>query len=463
MTRKLISGLFIFVFSSFAKGQTTAFINVGEAKVSKSPLALTAIQYIGTSSISNSSLAYGKKLHNIIKKDLEISSYFQLISSKAFVENEKQAGLTPKSNDPNNGFRFEPWKAIGAEFLIKAGFKVAKNKVTLDTYLYHVPRKALVFGKSYTGDKNDLRTIAHSYCDDILKRLTGTTGFFMTKFIVARSTIKNEKEIFVMDWDGANLKQLTHHRTTSQSPAWSRDGAQMAYTSFLYHKNRKTRNADLILYDFRTRKRFIMSSQQGINSGPSFHPKTDHVYMRISKKGASDIYKISSDGKSIKKITNGPRGAMNVEPAISPDGSKMVYSSDKGGRPMIYLMDLVSGRTKKLTHAGVYNSSPAWSPDGKKITFAGWEKDHFDIFTMDADGSNLKRLTTAKKTNGKMSNNEYPSFSPDGRFILFSSNRTMNYQLYIVSLDGKDLHRMTFDNKNYYKPQWSPYLNSSNL
>jgi len=451
--------LALLLHTSIAQSQNSPFINVGEAKISKSPVAILPVKYLGTASISSKSLEHGKKIYNIIKKDLDISSYFQLISEKAFVEAKKHSGLTPKANDPINGFRFEPWKTIGAEFLIKTGFKVAKNKVTLDTYLYHVPRKALIFGKSYTGSTDDLRTIAHSYCDDILKRLTGKKGFFMTKFLVARSTIKNEKEIFVMDWDGSNLKQLTHHRTTSQSPAWSRDGAQMAYTSFLYHKKRKTRNADLILYDFRTRKRFIMSSQQGINSGPSFDPKSDAVFMRISKKGVSDIYKLSNAGKTIKQVTDGPRGAMNVEPAISPDGTKMVFSSDKGGRPMIYLKNLLTGKTRRLTHAGVYNSSPAWSPDGKKITFAGWEKDHFDVFVMNADGSNLERLTTAKKTNGKMSNNEYPSFSPDGRFILFASNRTMNYQLYIVNIDSKDSNRLTFDNKNYYKPQWSPYLN----
>ena len=272
----------LFLFPSLtAYSQSSPFINVGEAQISKSPLALLPVQYLGTKAISAKSLEHSKKLFNIIKKDLETSSYFQMISKKAFVEQKKHSGLTPKSNDPINGFRFEPWKAIGTEFLIKTGFKVAKNKITLDTYLYHVPRKTLVFGKSYTGSVDDLRTLAHSYCDDVLKRLTGKTGFFMTKFIVARSTVKNEKEIFVMDWDGANLKQLTHHRTTSQSPAWSRDGAQMAYTSFLYHKKRKTRNADLILYDFRTRKRFIMSSQQGINSGPSFHPKSDLSLIHI--------------------------------------------------------------------------------------------------------------------------------------------------------------------------------------
>ena len=113
---------------------------------------------------------------------------------------------------------------------------------------------------------------------------------------------------------------------------------------------------------------------------------------------------------------------------------------------------------KRLTFAGVYNSSPAWSPDGKTLAFAGFDKGHFDIFTVGANGKNIRRLTSSRKRNGRWADNEYPSFSPDGRFILFSSNRTGRYQLYIVSVDGQYEHRLTFDNKNYYKPQWSPYM-----
>jgi len=457
--KPLLTVLFLFTVSVQANAEERPYINVGKAEVQQSPMALVPIKYLGTPGMSKKNLKYGKSLYDIIQKDLKISSYFKFLDPKGFIENYNAKGLTPKSNDPRNGFDYSSWKQLGAEFMIRSGFKIANNKITFDTYLYHVPRQALIFGKSYTGNVSDLRTLAHTYCNDVLKKLTGKKGFFLTKFIVARSTVKNEKEIFVMDWDGANLKQVTHHRTISQSPAWNRDGTKFAYTSFLFHKRRKTRNADLLLYDFRTRKRAVMSSQQGINSGASFGTKNDSVYMRISKKGASDIYSMSPTGKNLRPVTKGPRGAMNVEPAISPDGTKMAFSSDKGGRPMIYVMDLRTRAVKRLTMAGVYNSSPAWSPDGKTIAFAGYDKSHFDIFTMDINGNNLKRLTSARKRNGKWSNNEYPSFSPDGRFVLFSSDRTMNYQLHVVSVDGKYEHRLTFDNKNYYKPQWSPYLN----
>lgn len=435
------------------------YINIGKAEIKQSPMAIVPLQYLGTPSLASKHLAYGKRFYDIIFKDLTISSYFSFIAPQAFVENYKVKSLRPKEVDPSRGFDFSSWKQIGTEFMIRSGYKVVRNQFQYEAYLYHVPQRKLIIGKQYSGSVNDLRTIAHKFSNDIMLALTNKNGFFMTKFVVSRSTNRFEKEIFTMDWDGANQKQISNHRTISQSPAWSPDGRYLTYTSFLYHKKTKTRNADLFLYDFKENKRWLLSYKKGINSGGSFSPDSNSVLLRISKKGASDLFQTDLKGKRLKRLTNGPRGAMNVEPVVSPDGSTVAFSSDRSGKPMIYTMNRSGGNIKRLTFAGVYNSSPAWSPDGKTIAFAGFDKEHFDIFTIDANGKNIKRLTSARKRNGKAANNEYPSFSPDGRFILFSSDRSGRYQLYIVSVDGKYEHRLTFDNKDYYKPQWSPYLN----
>lgn len=459
--RKSIIGITLLCLSLIvfpAHGENTPYINIGKAEVKQSPMALVPLKYLGTPGVSNNTLAYGKRFYDIVLKDLTISSYFTFISPQAFVEDYQSKSLTPKENDSRNGFDFSSWNEIGAEFMIRSGFNVSGNQFQYEAYLYHVPQRKLIFGRSYTGSVNDVRTIAHKFCNDIMKNLTGKNGFFTTKFVVARSTNNFEKEIFIMDWDGENQKPITQHRTISQSPAWSANGRYLTYTSFLFHKKTKTRNADLFLYDFQTNKRWLLSYQQGINSSGAFTPDSRSVFLRISKTGASDLYRTDLDGKQLRQVTYGPRGAMNVEPAISPDGTKIAFSSDRSGKPMIYVMDIDGTNIKRLTFAGVYNSSPAWSPDGKTIAFAGFDNNHFDIFTIDADGKNIKRLTTVSRKNGQPANNEYPSFSPDGRFILFSSDRTDRYQLYIVSVDGKYEHRLTFDNKDYYKPQWSPYL-----
>ncbi len=434
-----------------------AYINVGQAQVKKSYAAISPIRFLGTPSLAKQYLKHEKELQDVLEKDLTVSSYFLLQDPKSFLESNEK-GLRPHPVEPN-GFLFDAWKSINTEFLIKTGFNIVGDRMVFDGYVYNVQRMELVMAKNYSAPLKDLRSVAHMFCNDLIEKMTGKKSFFLTKVITSRSTKSREKEIFIMDWDGANAVQMTQHHNAAVSPSWSRDGRYIAYSAYNYHSKIKMRNLDLFIYDLKDKKRMLLSGQRGTNSTASFFPDQRNAVIRISpNSGTSDLYKISLGGTDKKALTSGPRGAMNVEPAVSPDGTRLAYSSDRSGKAMIYLQDLSTNSTQRLTFAGHYNASPAWSPDGKRITFAGGNEKHFDIFVMDVDGKNLQKLTSAQKPNGRGANNEDPSFSPDGRFILFRSDRSGAYQLYVVSVDGKNEYRLTFDKHTYYRPQWSPFL-----
>ncbi|WP_415063110.1 translocation protein TolB, partial [Bdellovibrio sp.] len=439
----------------FAQAQENGiYIKLGEARTKKSLAAFPPLQYFGAPTTASKYQSVGVELFNTITNDLSVSSYFQFINQSAFLEDTSKTGLMPAPGQPN-GFKFQSWSAIGADFLIRAGYSIVGNEVTLETYTYHVPRANLVLGKKYKGPLSSARRIAHTFSNDVLKALTGQEGPFLSRVVASSDRGGGQaKEIFVMDWDGANMDQVSSHRSISISPAWSPDGKKVAYTSYVKRVGAKFRNADMILLDLTTGKRSLVSYRQGINSGAAFSPDGRHLYLTISQGTSPDIYKMTLDGTLVGKITNGPAGAMNVEPNISNDG-KLVFSSDRAGRPMIYTANADGNNVKRITFAGVFNSSPSWSPDGKKIAFAGQSDNNFDIFVMNADGTGMIRLTSAKKANGRMASNEDPSFSPDGRFVMYTSNRTGKSQIYISTVDGTEERRVTNDNFNYYKPKWS--------
>lgn len=444
--------------SSTAHSQQ-AYIKAGEAQAKKSNLAFPLFNSTGSDSALAKAAA--TDIYNTSKSNFELSSYFVIMSNQAYLEDPAKTSLRPAPAD-SNGFKFEPLKTIGAEFLIRSGYTVSGQDLNVEMYLYHVSEGRLILGKRYRAPLAQAKQIGHTLANDVIEALTGTRAPFMAKIVTAFEVDSTgSKEIGVMSWDGSGFQQLTSHKSIALSPSWSADGKKIAYSVFskLRQGTKSLSNVSLYVLDLNNNKRVLTSYRPGVNSGAVFSKDGKFLFLGMSMgSGASDIYKINMKGEIETRLTNGPAGAINVEPTLSPDGTKVAFSSERGGRPMIYVMNTDGSNVKRLTFQGKYNASPSWSPDGKKIAFAGQDGANFDIYVMNADGTGLKRLTSATRTNGRPANNEDPSFSPDSRYLVYTSNRTGSNQIYISTVDGSEERRVTNDNRNYYRPKWSVNL-----
>jgi TolB protein len=435
-----------------------AYIKVGDAKVKKSNMGFPFFTNLGSNNTGAVTVAAGE-IFATAKKNLELSTYFTIISNDAYLEDLSKKSLKPFPEDLS-GFKFDPLKTIGAEFVVRVGYSVIGKEITVEMYLYHVTEKKLIVGKRYKASLNQSVAIGHTLSNDVIEALTGVRAPFMAKIVASFDNGSGgAKEVAKMNWDGTEFEQLTQHKSITLSPNWSPDGKKIAYSVFTKIHTKSGNilsNASLYVLDLTTNKRVLTSFRPGMNSGAVFSKDGQSIYLSMSLgSGSADIYKINLKGEIETRLTKGPAGAINVEPTISPDGSKIAFSSERGGRPMIYVMNSDGSNVKRLTYKGVYNSSPSWSPDGKKIAFAAQDGANFDIFVMDADGSNIRRLTTAQKVDGKAAHNEDPSFSPDSRYIVYTSNRSGKNQIYISTVDGSEERRVTNDSKNYYRPKWS--------
>jgi TolB protein len=454
--------LIIFFANVNSYAQSKVLVDVGEAKTRRTLLALPPFNNVGTQSGGQAA----QELFSVVSNDLDVSGYFTLIKPDAFLEDVSKKGLRPAPAAPN-GFDFDKWKTISAEFLVRAGYKVVDSTLSFEAYVYNVNTKAVVFGKKYEAPTSAARKLAHTFAGDFVKAVTGKESFFLNQVVTSvDSGPRTFREIYIMDWDGSNAKQITSHRSISISPDWSPDGKLIAYTAFITRRIGRNslakKNPDLFMYEVKTGRRWLVSYRDGINSGANFLRSSAELLLTLSGRTA-DIHRMSLDGKKTLPLTRGPGQAMNVEPAVSPDGSKIAFSSDRSGKPMIFIMNSDGSNVKQLTFAGHYNSTPSWSSDGSKIAFAGVDKAKdtgdgrtgaFDVFVINANGTGLKRLTSARKPNGRWANNEAPSFAPDGQRVMFVSDRTINSQLYMVNIDGTNERRITYDNKFYSKPKW---------
>jgi Tol biopolymer transport system component len=136
-------------------------------------------------------------------------------------------------------------------------------------------------------------------------------------------------------------------------------------------------------------------------------------------------------------------------------GSDVAFVSTRDGDYAIFAMNATGGGQHRLTEADVNTSSPdaiffqvepAWSPDGTRIAFSSRREGSFDIYVMQADGSGTTQLTSAKE------HDSYPSWSPDGRQIVFARDR----DIFVMDADGSNQHRISDPLSEESEPSWSP-------
>lgn len=419
----------------------TPHISVGDAKAKKSVIGFPLIRFSG----SGAQTTVANTLQQTIQSDLNFMDLFRFFDQKGFLEKPGTGGIAPET------FSYEPWRGIGVDLLIRSQLTISGSEATFEAYVYDVSSAKSILGKRYTGVTSEIKSVAHKFANDFVEKVTGTPGIFNTRITMSCDRNSLKKEIYVMNFDGSDIKQITKHQSVAYSPAWSPNGKKIAYTVIAKRKN-NIKNNDLFEFDFETSTARLLSNRKGINSGASYSPDGKRIALTMSFLGNPDIFMLNPANSEATVMTKSL--GFDVDPAHSPDGRKIVFSSTRSGPPMIWMMENTPGaEPKRITFAGRYNAAPQWSPRGNKIVFASQVDKHFDIFMMNPDGTNLERLT---KNQGS---NEDPFFSPDGNFIVFTSTRAGKANTYIMNIDGSFVKRLTYDLGNCTGPKWSTNLN----
>jgi Tol biopolymer transport system component len=195
-----------------------------------------------------------------------------------------------------------------------------------------------------------------------------------------------------------------------------------------------------------------------------------------------DIFMADLNGKIIKQLTNSK--GYDAEGTISPDGKKMIYTSDKDGDIDLYIMDIKTGKEKRITNILGYDGGAWFSPDGKKIIWRASRpttnaevkeyKDllaenlvaptNMEVFVANVDGSNIKQVTHFGQANWA------PAYFPDSKRIIFASNqeykRGFPFNLYSINEDGTNLQKIThekiFDAFAMFSPKGKKLIFCSN-
>lgn len=294
--------------------------------------------------------------------------------------------------------------------------------------------------KRYRGPEGALARTAHMLANELMRTFNNRPGVFLSQIAFASRRGGSNWEIWLMDWDGANQRQISRHGALSILPSWSPDNERMVYTSFA----RGT--SDMYIINRRGGGRMRINSGLALNTSATFSPVSNDIAFVGSVRGNPDIYLIKDDGSNLRRLTT--TNSIESTPEWSPTGRQIAFTSGRTGTPQIYIMDAEGTNERRISFEGNWNDDAVFSPDGEKIAYTSRVNGRFQIRI-----ANL--ITGESSIIAGEGSNEQPTWSPDGQWIAFQSDRKgRKWQIFRMRADGSDLLQLTFDGENK-EPDWS--------
>jgi TolB protein len=378
----------------------------------------------------------------VLFSDLGNAGVFDLVSKSL------QPQVTPGT--PGE-VRLADWSggATNASFVAFGAFSIAGNRSTVNAWVFdtHNAQYPQVLGKQYTEtpDDNGARMMAHRFADEIILRLGGGIPGIAESKIYYVHAAGGTKEIWAMDYDGANQHAVTHLGTISISPRVSPDNSRIAFSS-LGNDGFQIRMFSLLL-----NRIVAFPSSGGTNLSPAWAANGQLAYSS-SRSGDPEIYVTDQNGGSPRRITTS-RGP-DVSPTWNPKtGSQIAWISGRTGEPQVYIMDTDGAGVQRMTDIG-YATSVSWSPNGQFLAFA-WDRKYGpgapggqDIYIMDV----ANKGKWIQLTNG-MGRCDFPSWSPDGRHIVFAVGSGARAEIWTMLADGTGKHKLAGTGNDM--PNWS--------
>lgn len=209
--------------------------------------------------------------------------------------------------------------------------------------------------------------------------------------IAFTSALSGSEEIYIMNMDGSDQRQLTHGLATGGRAAWSPDGEKILFVS-----------------------------------GES--PEFSLSIVNVEGTNQHAVTQLNPDYKAYYDF-----------PVWSPDGARIAFVDYQGGNVDLYVMNTDGSGRKILTDNPAPDRFPHWSPDGSKIAYVSWQDVNGEICMVNANGTGHQRLTE-KTLWGDMT--RHPKWSPYSTKILFTNTqgRQMQHLMYVIHSDGANLH-----------------------
>jgi TolB protein len=321
------------------------------------------------------------------------------------------------------------WYRLAANGQVKVTGSVSGAAGVSEALMVNWPGKRFPWNRAAVS-VDQARRHAHELADAIVNATTGEKGIAQSKYAMVfqsgtRQSGQAIQDLYICDYDGQNLKRITSDGSPIVGPRWGMDGYTLYFTSY------RLGYATVFRADTRTGAVERLASFKGLSTGAIPSPTDpNQVAIILSHQGNPELYVMNVTTKHLKRMTRTPLAA-EASPCWSPDGKRICYVSDASKTPQLYIVDVATAQSRRLTLKGGENVQPDWSKNG--IVFATRRGAPYRIAVIDPDAGerSLRYLTPMNEQY------ESPSWAPDGRHVVAARKQGKAYSVWVLDAAEK--------------------------
>lgn len=300
----------------------------------------------------------------------------------------------------------------------------------------------------FVGSK-DVNTAAHKAVDMVLNKLFGIQGICRSKIVFSAYTSPKNRDIYVCDFDGSNIKRITTLNTLCVHPVWAPDGKSVIFS--FYEGN----SVNLVQHNFELGHRRL-TRKGNVDGIGTLSPDGKTLATILARNNQVDLYvrPTESDDSKFVRLTNGK--PLESSPCWSPDGKKICFVSDgKNGRPGLFMIDSSGGKPMEISGlVGSERVSPSWSSDNK-LAYCAKVGSEYELLvanlSADCKSAKMEKIGVAGKETFQ---GEDPSWAPDNRHVVL----TMKDGIYMIDTKLGAKYKLVSGERKLGQAEWSPIL-----
>jgi Tol biopolymer transport system component len=248
-------------------------------------------------------------------------------------------------------------------------------------------------------------------------------------------------EIYSMNADGSDIRNLSNNPASDNDPRYSADGSRITFVS------NRDGNWEIYAMNSDGSGQTRLTFNPAVEAVPAFTADGRIVFVS-DRDGNHELYVMDADGGNVQRLTSDP--ALDHFPAPAPHGDEVAFLSDRDGTFDIYVTTTRGGPARRVTDSPIADTWPIWSPRGNDIAFTRWQGTNHDLYTVHQDGTQLTRLTDTPSRDELA-----PAWSPDGRQLVYLGCTAGDCDLLVRNADGSG-PESTLLHGGAGAPDWQP-------